>query len=311
MNKKNYICPLCKKNNPKELGRVPDSFHFCNLEYKKPLYRSKLLNCNFCGISYKYPLPSSKELLKLYSKADLSLAWGLNINKRTDYFKVSELILDLNPKNILEIGCYSGTFFDFLKENGSNNEFIHNWYGVEPSKKAYKYCSEKGISIISSDLSKIDKKKYKNFFELIVAIDVFEHITNLNDFIKDCKKILKQDGILLLSTGNASSIPLNFQKYWNYVCMPEHFCFLSSKTTKFICSNFGFELRSFTKFRHISNITLRKCIKLYLRSIFSILINFLPSKLLSKRLRVISSIGWLPLFKKDHCVVCFVNKHHK
>ena len=47
-------------------------------------------------------------------------------------------------------------------------------------------------------------------FDTIVSGDLIEHIENPSKFLKECKRILKDNGLLIFSTPNASFFPLFF-----------------------------------------------------------------------------------------------------
>lgn len=109
--------------------------------------------------------------------------------------------LNLQGKNILDVGCYNGTFLSLIK-NRNNNFFgleVSDW-GVEQSRKR-----EMKIEQYFFD----DKTKFpyeNNYFDVIVAGEIIEHIYDTDFFLTETYRILKSEGKLLLSTPNVASL---------------------------------------------------------------------------------------------------------
>jgi len=108
--------------------------------------------------------------------------------------------LDLKNKNILDIGCYDGTFLSLI-ENRKNN-----FYGIEASNYGVKMSSKKGINVKKFFFNDVDKIPFKNeFFDLIIAGEIVEHIYDTDFFLQEIYRLLKKDGFLLISTPNIAS----------------------------------------------------------------------------------------------------------
>ncbi len=117
-----------------------------------------------------------------------------------------KLIIDLIAKNavggnkgkILDIGCGTGRFIAKFKE-------VYEVFGVDVSRMAIQRTSEAGINVHRIDVS-IEKLPYaKRTFDVIHMGDVVEHLVNPDFAIKEARRVLKQDGSLVLSTPNLAS----------------------------------------------------------------------------------------------------------
>jgi 2-polyprenyl-3-methyl-5-hydroxy-6-metoxy-1,4-benzoquinol methylase len=101
----------------------------------------------------------------------------------------SDLFLSLIPSNknssILDFGCGSGGFLKRL-----NNSGYMDLSGVEVSE--IKTTSASDCFVITKT---IQKRKY----DVILMMDVLEHIENDSAILREIKSHLKPDGILLLS----------------------------------------------------------------------------------------------------------------
>src|SRR3989344_3378284 len=121
-----------------------------------------------------------------------------SINK----WKESLVFIKDNP-DILDIGCSDCVFFLFLKRN----KLKFNGYGFDIDKMALK----KSDYNIYNSLYEINKK-----FDIITMWDVIEHLTleEFLDYLNYIKKLLKESGILVISTPNIMNI---FYPFWSQI----------------------------------------------------------------------------------------------
>jgi len=109
--------------------------------------------------------------------------------------------LDLRNKNILDVGCYDGTFLSLMKNR--NNGF----YGVEASDWGFEQARKKGIEVRQFFFNDETKLPYEdNFFDVVVAGEIIEHIYDTDFFLVEIRRILKPGGKLLISTPNIASL---------------------------------------------------------------------------------------------------------
>jgi SAM-dependent methyltransferase len=90
---------------------------------------------------------------------------------------------NLQPKSIVEIGCGSGEILNQLHRR-LENEAIH-FSGYEISPDAMAICKQKEkerLSFFQQDLTELDKH-----FDLLLMIDVFEHVEDYISFINKAK----------------------------------------------------------------------------------------------------------------------------
>lgn len=140
-------------------------------------------------------------------------------NKKYYSRKVYRLIKKQNRKfsKLLDVGCGDGGFAVVLKR-----EFNLEAHGIDISS-ALKDALKKGIKAKKHDVTK--KFPYKNnFFDLVVSIEVIEHIYDTDFFLSEINRILKKKGRFFLTTPNLASLQnrvlLLFGKYPSLV--PEY-----------------------------------------------------------------------------------------
>ena len=94
-------------------------------------------------------------------------------------------ILDRNslqPKTICEIGCGAGQILNDLSQN---MEDVEHFYGFEISPQAFELCGPLAKQNLSFELT--DLLATTNLYDLVMAIDVFEHVEDYIGFIRSLR----------------------------------------------------------------------------------------------------------------------------
>jgi 2-polyprenyl-3-methyl-5-hydroxy-6-metoxy-1,4-benzoquinol methylase len=117
-----------------------------------------------------------------------------NYEKQNPDRKINSYLREILRKkregNLLDIGCAYGTFLE----------------------KAKKYFSVRGIDVSRHAISTAKKKKFdvkvsiaektgfsKGKFDVITMFDVVEHVNDLDSLFKEIRRILKTEGVFVLS----------------------------------------------------------------------------------------------------------------
>jgi 2-polyprenyl-3-methyl-5-hydroxy-6-metoxy-1,4-benzoquinol methylase len=109
--------------------------------------------------------------------------------------------LNLQEKKILDIGCYDGTLLSQIRNR--NNKF----FGIEASEWAVQKAREKEIDVQEIFFDDLSQMPYAdNFFDLVAAGEIIEHIFDTDFFLEEIGRILKPGGKLLISTPNIASL---------------------------------------------------------------------------------------------------------
>lgn len=91
---------------------------------------------------------------------------------------------NLNPINICEIGCGSGGILvEMSRILGNGIQF----YGYEISPQAFAICSKKATTNVKFFLSDALQDN-TTFFDLVMAIDVIEHVEDVYGFLRKLKE---------------------------------------------------------------------------------------------------------------------------
>ena len=109
-------------------------------------------------------------------------------------------LIDNKPKRVLDVGCGDGWVGALIKK-----EFGSEVHGMDILDKALIKAKKNGLITKKFDLSK-SKWPYKNnYFDLIIAGDIIEHIYDTDNFVKECRRVLKKGGKLIVSIPNINS----------------------------------------------------------------------------------------------------------
>lgn len=122
-----------------------------------------------------------------------------------------------NDSKILDCGCGIGIFCKILNENG----FL-NVLGIDMDESDLK-CARKVCTVRKMDCRNL-KFKGKTF-DIILALNIIEHLSKPSKFLNNMRKIIKNNGVLILSLPNTTSLRKFFKKtitilehvnYWSY-----------------------------------------------------------------------------------------------
>ena len=140
--------------------------------------------------------------------------------KTNDYFKnVRQEILPLLPNHVgrlLEVGCGAGDTLSFLKSSGRCG-----WAaGMEIFPAAAQSAREKIDFVLEGNIETVNLPFDINSLDVILCLDVLEHLIDPWDVIRRLHTLLKPGGILICSIPNVrhyrASIPLLFLGRWRY-----------------------------------------------------------------------------------------------
>ena len=117
------------------------------------------------------------------------------------HFKLKDKIINLENFNILDIGCGGGLISEPMARLGANVT------GID--------ASEKNINIASMHSKKNNLKinylntspenlKNNQEYDVILNLEIVEHVSDINLYIKSCSRLLKKGGIMFTATLNRS-----------------------------------------------------------------------------------------------------------
>ena len=109
-------------------------------------------------------------------------------------FKLKSKEKLLEKINILDIGCGGGLLSEPMARLGANVT------GIDASDKNIKIAklhAKKNKLNINYICSSPEKVKTKKKFDVILNMEIIEHVEDINFFIRSCSKLLKKNGLML------------------------------------------------------------------------------------------------------------------
>ena len=114
-------------------------------------------------------------------------------------FKLKNNTKPLSKINILDIGCGGGLLSEPMTRLGAKVT------GIDASDKNIqiaKLHAKKNKLNINYLCSSPEKMRIKKKYDVILNMEIIEHVEDINFFIKSCSKLLKKDGLMFVATLN-------------------------------------------------------------------------------------------------------------
>ena len=114
-------------------------------------------------------------------------------------FKLKNKSKPLSGINILDIGCGGGLLSEPMSRMGANVT------GIDASEKNIqiaKVHSKKSNLKINYLCTSPEKLKIKKKFDVILNMEIIEHVEDIDFFLKSCSNLLKKNGLMFIATIN-------------------------------------------------------------------------------------------------------------
>ena len=143
----------------------------------------------------------------------------------------------IQKKTLLDYGAGVGSFVRMARKSGWDS------VGVEASKQARSAANQVlPESVFNTEWLKNLPSKGQS---IITLWHVLEHLPNLNSSIQEFKRLLADDGRLIVAVPNYKSYDAKYYKaFWAAYDVPRHLWHFSPKSIARLFSQFDFELES-------------------------------------------------------------------
>ncbi len=122
-----------------------------------------------------------------------ALSYGVN---KIRLEKVLDILGDVRGQKILDIGCATGYIGREFKKRGATV------MGVDISRKAVKLAKEILDDALVSDLNEEKLPYPKEYFDIVTASEIIEHLFRPLSFLKESRRVLKKGGRAVITTPN-------------------------------------------------------------------------------------------------------------
>lgn len=136
--------------------------------------------------------------------------------------------------NLLDVGCATGLFMLRAEDAG------FDVYGVDVSDYAVGIAQKRfGKRVVKSSIE--ESRFSEGKFDVVTMFDVIEHLKDPRKVLKQVRTFMKDDGMLVINTGDADSLIAKIMgKHWHYFIPPQHFFYFSEKTLTRLLTESGF-----------------------------------------------------------------------
>jgi len=182
-----FICPNCK-----------------SLELKKDIE-----NIDYEDSPQNFARKKDSKLVRVI-KSTISYTHKINYNKIINASGKKK-----NKGQLLEIGCGRGHLLKLAEEEG--------WIvtGLEPQYSKYTEAKNNVNGEIYN--STLESVNFTYKYDVIILWHVFEHLENLGELLNKTKRILADDGVIIIGVPNISSLQYKiFSNNWFHLCAPAH-----------------------------------------------------------------------------------------
>jgi len=138
---------------------------------------------------------------------------------------------------VLDFGCSSGGFLKFLSEHGFDVK------GVDASDSAIELARRSGCDFCSNaDLKAVSFPDRS--FDVICLFETLEHLFEPDKILAEFRRIIKDDGVLVISVPNFGSIERHvLGRFWTGIDVPRHLFHFDKITLKDMVEAAGFKIK--------------------------------------------------------------------
>lgn len=242
---KNIDCIICGSKKIK-LAFMSTNKH--GRQVLTPKDKFSIYRCSHCASHFLNLKKIDEKFFKKYYEEDY-YSNGKN-NKIIDFatkllfnysVKIKNFLIlsEFRDKNellyLLDVGCGDGKFLSNFKKDKFTS------FGIEINPIGVLESLKKNLNVNKTDLLKF-KTDLK--FDIITFWHVIEHLQNPKENLIKAKKLLKKDGIVVISTPNTKSLGfLLSNKNWFHLDSPRHLILYNVKTMKFLADKTGFKIK--------------------------------------------------------------------
>jgi 2-polyprenyl-3-methyl-5-hydroxy-6-metoxy-1,4-benzoquinol methylase len=153
-------------------------------------------------------------------------------------FRIFAHLLDKKTK-FLEIGCSFGGILKRVAQFGPTV-----CHAVEPNKEDAEFvkAENKQVEIFNTTFEEAPLKN--DFYDMIVSIEVLEHVVSPGKFLEKCFKVLKKGGIIHLEVPNHDDVLLSTYEnkaYKNFYYHKAHIHHFTKDSLELMCRQYGFD----------------------------------------------------------------------
>lgn len=239
-------CPLCKSKDVRFVASVPD------VEYETSSKKYSYFKCTNCGCVF-LKNPPVDQLQSIYpatyysfaNKRHAGVAQILSLvksNLESRFFKrlIQNHLQGVKSVEVLDVGGGTGFICDVL---GRHINCDTRFTVLDLDQAALEIAQQKGYSTIHGSIEEVS---IQSKFDLIIALNLIEHVGNPAAVIRKFRGALRENGVIVIKTPNTDSINYKIFKkiYWGGYHAPRHFVLFNERNFRTLVSAEGLSVFS-------------------------------------------------------------------
>jgi methionine biosynthesis protein MetW len=168
-------------------------------------------------------------------------------NQSDDVHEAPGMLHALMPSGVrvLDVGCGTGSV-TLIANRLKSNEVL----GLEPDEQRAERCRSRGINTVCGELDDAFSVRH-GLFDVVVFADVLEHLPSPAEVLARAIRVLKPDGLVLISVPNVAHWTIRFNLLrgrFDYtdtgILDATHLRWFTAKTIRSLCTDVGLDVRS-------------------------------------------------------------------
>jgi SAM-dependent methyltransferase len=216
-----------------------------------------IIKCKRCGLRWIYPIKSAEEYQNIYKTSyfeEIPEDYKKVISERNPHFlnRIKEIkkYMKRDEIRLLDVGAATGEFITEARKSGIES------VGIEPSKSACQRAKNKyGIDMIQGNFLDVDFGS--KTFDVVHMNHVFEHFSEPERCLEKVRRVLKDDGLLVMEVPNQFNNILYLIMHYIKRLRPEPFSiysihhpfFYTPKSFGLLLKKFNFEIIELTSWK--------------------------------------------------------------
>lgn len=241
--KKNQLifrkCQLC--------GSEQNEIYLNSADYFFTGEEFSIAKCKNCGFLFTNPIPNIETIGSYYESPEYLSHQAENNNLSTRIYRIIRnvnikkkyrLVNKFKPNGkVLEIGTGTGELLNYFNEKGWKT------IGIEPNELAREFAKS-NFDLEVSDENKLNEFEPKSF-HVIMLWHVLEHVYELQNRMKQIKRLLKENGFLFIAVPNINSPDSQkYGKHWAGLDLPRHLYHFNESSIRKLLQNHSLKLIS-------------------------------------------------------------------
>lgn len=247
-------CLICGSDRLSPRFRVafpefgPNLTYVWPLEVEPPVAYWTITRCSACGVHFPNPFPTCDDIHDFYARQLVHNEWeevhyvAESAERAAGWSKLATRFTRFNggPGEMLEVGPAAGHLLKAAQDQG--------WsvIGLEAAPKFTRILQERGIPFYEGTPASYTTSRR---FDLIVMLDVLEHLQDPVADLERCAELLRDGGSIVLSTCDIGSFAARYYGLsWRQIVI-SHVFYWTRRSLDIALHRAGLEPRHFSSVR--------------------------------------------------------------